>query len=150
MSIENVVILRREVIPSPEAWQAAIRAADFDMEIDTDFQWDEFDGFLPCTYKDKNAGFELFLDELDLDGLGLSDEEIAQIGDRDHVVVLVTHSDFRELMTSMIAAAVLCSMTDGLLVEGGEPPFIKAVDAIAWMKKCEPDIAQEFESANSV
>lgn len=150
MSVENVVILRRDKVPSPDAWQAAISAAGFDMEMDTDFSFDDFEGFLPCKYKGEDAGFEFFFEELDTDGLELTKEEIAQIASRDWIVTLITRSDFRDLMVAQIAASVLCAMTDGLLVEGGEPPFISASDAIFWMKKCEPGIAREINSARDV
>ena len=49
-------------------------------------------------------------------------------------------------MTSMLAAAVLCALSDGLLAEGGETPFIAAADAIDWARDCEPEIVKLMQA----
>lgn len=45
-------------------------------------------------------------------------------------MTLTTHGDFMELTAAVIAASVLCSITDGLLLDGGIPPFISAASAL--------------------
>ena len=142
MSVENNVFLFSSNIPSPSMWRDAILKAGFEMEMDTDFDMKIFEGFLPCKYQGVDAGFEYYLETLDTEGL--SDDELQEINGRDCLITLVTHSDFREYMTSMIAAAVLCSISDGLLAEGGEPPFISSLTAIEWAKECEPSIQKEI------
>lgn len=138
MSVENNVFIRPSSLPTPADWAAAIRAAGFELDIDTDFTWDDFEGFLPAKYKGQDAGFELYKEDFDLSEL--SDEEQAELEDRSLLVTLVTHADMREYLSSMLASAVLCAMADGRLAEGGEPPFIKSADAIAWARDCEPDV----------
>lgn len=142
MSVENNVFLRLNDLPTPGQWQAAIHASGFDLIIDTDFDMQSFEGFLPCTYKGKAAGFDYYFEELDIDGI--PDEELEEIGDRRYLVTLITHSDMREYMSSMIASAVLCSICHGLLAEG-EPPFIKDSEAVQWARDCEPDVEKHFE-----
>ena len=144
MSVENNVFLRPDALPTPEAWAQAIQAAGFELSIDTDFKWGEFDGFLPAKYKGGEAGFELYKEDFDLSEL--SEEEQAELGDRSLLVTLVTHSDMREYMSSMIAAAVLCAMADGRLADGGEPPFIQSADAIQWARTCEPDVERHIST----
>lgn len=138
MSVENNVFVRPDSLPTPEKWAAAIREAGFDLEIDSDFQWAEVEGFLPATYKGEPAGFELYVEDFDLSDL--SKEEQEALGDRSLLATLVTHSDMRQYMSSMIASAVLCSIADGQLAEGGEPPFIPAGKAVQWAKDCEPGV----------
>ncbi|MEM6483664.1 MAG: hypothetical protein AAF662_01580 [Pseudomonadota bacterium] len=149
MSVENNVFLKRERMPTPELWANAIAEHGFAMEMDSDFEVSDFEGFLPCKYKGEGAGFEYWAEATDLDQLVeeglLSDEERAQLGDCDFLVTLVTRSDFRELATSMIAAAVLAELTGGLFAEGGEPPFVLGEDSVGWVKDLLPEIEREFE-----
>ncbi|MDQ8023410.1 MAG: hypothetical protein REI94_16350 [Moraxellaceae bacterium] len=143
MSVENNVFIRPQALPTPADWASAIRAAGFELDIDTDFSWDDFEGFLPAKYKGQDAGFELYKEDFDLSEL--SDEEQAELEDRSLLITLVTHADMREYMSSMLAAAVLCAQADGRLAEGGEPPFIKAGDVIQWARECEPEVEKLIE-----
>ena len=147
MSVDNYVFVERRKMPSPEAWADAVKAHGFAMEMDTDFDAEEFEGFLPCIYKGEAAGFEYFFDEVDPEWLAewLSQDEIEQIGERDVMVTLVTHSDCREALTSVIAAGVLCTMADGVLAENGEPPLIPAGEAIGWARAGEAELASMIE-----
>ena len=117
------------------------------MDLDTDFTWDDVSGWLPCTYKGVEAGFELDVadaDELELfEDAGFAPEELEAIGDRDTVVTFTTRSEFRDLLVATLAAAVLCEMTDGLL-SLSEPPFITGPEAIAWARDLIPDYEAEI------
>lgn len=149
MSVENNIFLRRDKMPTPGAWVAAIRAHGFELDMDADFDVVEFEGFLPCTYKGKEAGFEYWAeetnpDELQEEGL-LSDEERAQLGDCDFLITLETSSSFRDLTTSVIAAAVLTELSDGFLAEGGAPPFLLADNSVAWAKGLLPKLEEQFD-----
>ncbi|MEO1582706.1 MAG: hypothetical protein AAFR91_12785 [Pseudomonadota bacterium] len=149
MSVENNIFLRRDKMPSPEAWVAAIRSHGFDMEMDADFDVVEFEGFLPCKFKSEEAGFEYWAEETDPDDLReeglLSDEERAQLGDCDFLVTLETRSSFRDLATSIIAAAVLTELSGGFMAEGGAPPFILGDSSVDWAKDLLPKLEEQFE-----
>ncbi len=148
MSVENSIFMVREKLPSPQEWLDAIRSNGFEMDMDIDFDPVAHEGFIPCKYKGEDAGFEYWAEQVDIkefleEGM-LTQEEANELGDRSFMVTLVTRSDFRELMTSVIAAAVLCEITDGMLAEGGEPPFITAANAVKWAKDSVPEIEKEF------
>lgn len=138
MSVENNVFVHRERLPAPAAWRRAILDAGFEMELDTEFEWERVAGFVPCRYRDGEGGFELYMEPLD--PAGISAQERTIIGARNCVITTVSRSDVRGYMTSMIASAVLCAMCDGVLAEGGAAPFITAVDAIRWARGCESGI----------
>ena len=140
MAVENNVFVRRQDLPTPKQWAQALLAAGFEVQLDSDFVWWDFEGFLPATYQGREAGFELYIE--DVNTLQLSKRERKQLQGRDTVVTLTTHTDMREYLSSMLAAAVLCALSNGLLAEGGEPPFILASDAIDWARECEPEIAK--------
>ncbi len=141
MSVTMLVYLNRAVMPVPEAWAQAIHEAGFPMDLPIDFDPNEHTGFLPCRYDGNEGGFEFSIEPVDLD----DDEFAAEIGSRDSVVEFVTHSSFRELMTSVIASGVLASMTDGVLIdtEGGD--VTPAQDAMAWAKRAEAEIREDLK-----
>lgn len=144
MSVANHVYAMRQCLPSPKQWAAALLAAGFEVVLDSEFVWWEFEGFLPATYLGQEAGFELYVESVDANQL--SKRERKHIQGRDTVVTLITHSDMHEYLSSMLAAAVLCALSDGVLAEGGEPPFIPAQDAIDWARACEPEIVKLMQA----
>jgi hypothetical protein len=60
VSVDLIVYLRRSAMPSPSAWQQAIRATGLSVELDHDFDPDTFSGFLPCKLRGAKSGFEYF------------------------------------------------------------------------------------------
>jgi hypothetical protein len=132
MSVVIQVFLAGERMPTPEQWAVALRTHGFDVDLDTDFDVRAFSGFLPCKYKGHDAGFEYYFEAA---GLVIeSDERLrGAIAGRDSVVSFVTHSDFRELATSVIASGVLCAISDGVLFDdqftGASAAIARATDS---------------------
>lgn len=138
MSVVLAVFLNRSSMPSPADWAKAIRSNGFDMEMDSDFDPASFSGFLPCKYGASDAGFELFTEAVSDSEL---DEHVAaQIGRRDTRIDFVTHSELRELATSMIASAVLCAISDGVLWETEADEIIPASRALEWARTEEANV----------
>lgn len=142
MSVTMSVFLFGDKMLTPTRWAAAIRDGGFEMDLDTDFDVRTFSGFLPCKYDGKDAGFEYFWNEVDppsLDG-----HVAARIGERSVAVSFSTHSDMRELVTSIIASAVLCANTDGVLwdTEGNE--LISPGDALDWAREMERSVKSDL------
>lgn len=141
MSVVIQVFLAGERMPTPEQWAGTLRTHGFDVDLDTDFDVRDFSGFLPCKYKGHDAGFEYYFEPAG--PVIESDERLqAAIADRDSVVSFVTHSDFRELMTSVIASGVLCAISDGILFDD---QFVVANTAIAWARDSERSIQEELD-----
>ncbi len=126
MSVELTVYLSREMMPDPKRWAEAIVEAGFSVELDLDFDVDSFSGYLPCRYAGADSGFEYssgpieFIDELELPN------------EFDFSVTFSTHSDMRELASSVVAAGVLCSVGRGILVDPQADVTVKSDDAVAW------------------
>ena len=143
MSVDLHVFLSPDRMPSPSAWAQAISTAGFDVVLDQDFEPSSFSGFLPCTYKGKPAGFEYFfqvLAEPELSRWGIADPA------RPLCITFATRSDFREFASSMISAAVLASMADGLLRDADGTTLIAASSAVPWAREGEHSIQQDIES----
>jgi len=136
MSVDLAVYLQRSAMPTPVAWQEAIRNAGFPLEIDTDFDPDSFSGFLPCKLRGSDQGFEYFASPM-------SDVEAAELGappGSDFSVLLATHSDYADLACSIAAAAALAHASAGMLVDPQSGESFSAQDALAWA-------AQQFAEA---
>lgn len=137
MSVDLTVYLAREHMPNPSGWASAIVEAGFPAELDKNFDVDEFTGFLPCRYDGTDSGFEYtsgpieYLDDLELPS------------DFDFSVTFATHSDERELAASVVAAAVLCSMCKGILVDPQADITVESSDAIEWAREQLDEIAIE-------
>jgi hypothetical protein len=138
VSVVMSVLLSRSTMPRPGEWATAIRSNGFDMDMDSDFDASCFTGFIPCKYGGNEAGFEYLCEAASKSKL--ADRLAARVGHRDTVVRFVTHSDLRELATSMIASAVLCSLTDGILWETEADPVVTAPNALEWARVGEASV----------
>ena len=129
MSVELTVYMERTAMPSPRDWAQAIVDAGFPAELDAEFDVDTFSGFLPCRYDGVEAGFEYlsgpieFVDELELPS------------EFDFSVTFTTHSSMRELASSVVSAAALCSLSAGILVDPQADVAVPASDVISWARE---------------
>lgn len=129
MSVELTVYLARDSMPSPAAWARAIVERGFLAELDPAFDVDAFSGFLPCRYDGEDAGFEYESGPIEhVDGLELPE-------DFDFSVTFATHSDLRELASSVTCAAVLCAQSRGILVDPQADVAVPADEVIAWARE---------------
>ena len=143
MSIVVSVYLKASDIPQPGDWQAAIRDSGFDVQLNTEFDPLTFSGFLPAMYRGEDTGFEFFLDEVDFEA---SDEQVRELlQGKDMVISLVTHSDLRELMVSVIAAGVLAKLTNGILHDEEADEYYSSENSVSWSKKLEQEILPDLE-----
>lgn len=143
MSVENIVVFNKNCKLSPELLVEKIKDSGFDVELNGLFDFDDFEGYAALKLDGKETGFELFVGELDEDFF--EPEEQKYVGDRTHAAVFITYTDYREYKCSLIASAALAELTDGLFLEGGEPPLIYANEAMQWIKDCLPEIEDKIK-----
>lgn len=143
MSVENIVVFNKNCKLTPELLVEKIKEAGFEIELNGEFDFDDFEGYAGFKLDGKETGFELFVGELDEDFFEPEDQKY--VGDRNHAAVFVTYTDYREYKCSLIASAALAELTDGLFLEGGEPPLIYANEAMQWIKDCLPEIEDKIK-----
>ena len=151
MSVDLHVFYSRALQPSPEQWSRAVQDAGFPLEIDIEVDLGSFSGFLPCKYQGKDAGFEYGYQVLagsELTEYGIGDPE------RPVCVTFSTHSNFREFASSLVASAVLCSLTDGVLLDEDGETQISAAHVLDWAREGEASLQdhiarQEAEPART-
>ncbi len=132
MPLENTVFLDKDSMLTPTQWQAAIQAAGFDLQITSDFEVYNFEGFVNATLEGRKAGFEYYFEAIEDDMLNA--ELKGQIDGKTHIVTLVTHSDLDKTRSSCLAAAVLCKAVNGFLWDGDEECLYSAADCAGWLQ----------------
>lgn len=117
MSMELIVFLRREHLPSRDSWQQAISENGYDLRLD-DADPVNHTGLWPAKLGNADCGFEYFLEPVEQE----PEEILAAIGARGHRATFVWHSSVGDCRAAMIAAGVLAKITGGVLLDpsGGE------------------------------
>src|ERR1700722_14785722 len=65
MSLEVYVLLKRSRLPSLASWQAPLDDSGLGIKMHIAFNPIEDSGFVPCSYKGSETGFEFFLGSRD-------------------------------------------------------------------------------------
>jgi hypothetical protein len=126
MSNELTVYLARETMPEPAVWARSILERGFDAEMDSDFDVEEFVGFLACRFDGEATGFEYSSGPIEyVDDLELPEEF-------DFSVTFTVHGDERELASATVCAAILCALGEGVLVDPQADSVVAAEDAVGW------------------
>ena len=132
MSIELTVRVPVDGLPTPQQWQAAISDHGFKLVLDTDLDMQDFSGYLPCEIDRVSSGFEYYWGRRD----HLSESQ-------ESVVTLVTHSDLLEFLCAAIAAAVLASVSEGILEDPQQGQSWGGEQAVDWARQVEREISTE-------
>jgi hypothetical protein len=146
MSVSVSVFFKAASQPTPIAWQATIREAGFELELDTDFDPQTFRGFLPGTYRGLPAGFEFYLDQIDGAGGAGSERRAAAAVGHDRCVTLVTHASMAEGISASLAAASLAVVTNGVLFDDESDEAHPPSEALVWARGIEREGAPYLEA----
>jgi hypothetical protein len=114
MSVDCLVFLRDDRLPTAGQWQAALDRAGTGIVLDKVTDLRGHTGYLPAIHRGQASGFEWYYGPLAEYFGGTPPDGIE---DRRHVVDFVTHSDMRELVCGMIAGAVLAQIADGRVLD---------------------------------
>jgi hypothetical protein len=129
MSIEFHVLLSHPGLPTVQEWQIAIQAHGFDLVLDTTLNLHTDAGFTPTLYKGQETGFEF-----DLSSASDIADVSSEVGDllegRDLSANFRWGSDLSECAAATIAAAVLATITEGILYDPQERAAYRDVAAI--------------------
>jgi hypothetical protein len=113
MSVELVVYLAADQMPSCDRWQKAMDADRIPVQMDP-FDTLEHSGFLPVKLNGASCGFEYSIgdiDQVELRSIG------TPIGNRDCRVSFTWGSSVEDGQAAALAAGVLSKITDGILVD---------------------------------
>lgn len=128
MSYDLNVYLSRQNMPTPTAWRAAIIAAGFPVELDSEFDVETFTGFLPSPVRGEISGFEYY-------ARSAAPEETQELGLEPSInftVQFVIGSRPLELVSALSAASVLAVVSGGSLVDPQSGESFSPSEAIAW------------------
>jgi hypothetical protein len=132
MSVDLLVFLKREKLPTRDDWQRAIDGEGFDLTLD-DVDTLSHTGFWPAKLNGKNCGFEYSFEKnepLELDDEPLEPDAMTDaIADRDYCVTFTIHGSVDELQAASVAGAVLAKSTDGVFVDPQSGEFATGAGA---------------------
>jgi len=127
MSVDHVVFVRDDRLPTLEQWQAALARADSGIVLEKIDDLRAHTGYLPASHRGHDSGFEWYYGTIDewFDG-----DPPEGLGDRQHVATFVTHSDMREFVCGMVAGAVLAQVSIGMVYDEDSDELIDAHAAL--------------------
>src|SRR5262245_9139404 len=128
MSVDTFYFIRDDRLPTISQWQAALDRAGVGVVLDDVGDLREHTGYLPAKHRDHPSGFEWYYGPL-ADNFGGDPPE--GLGDREHVINFVTHSDTRERFCAMVIGAGLASIANGLLFDEESGGTIDPATALA-------------------
>lgn len=113
-------LMRKDSVPTRDAWQRAITASGFPLELSPSLKPHEDSGYSPCTLMGGNSGFELHLteDQETIDGFA----EMAP--NADVALEFCWGSDMGECACAMIATFALAKEFDAVVTYEGEAPML--------------------------
>lgn len=114
VAVDVFVFLRRERLPTTEQWQSALDRLSIDVQLDASIDARSHSGYWPARAGEHQSGFEFFVGPV-AEVFGQAAPSGAD--DRDIAANFVTHTDMRELQCSMLAAAALGVVADGLVLD---------------------------------
>ncbi len=138
MSVNTVVVLCDNRLPSCQQWQNAIDAAGVDIKLDPTENLRLHSGYWPVRFNGGDTGFEWYYNSVTnafRQKYGLAD-------DFDIVVSLVTHNDVQGVISALFAASVLAKISDGLFLDETSGRFVsgdRAIEIVRNEEKAEKD-----------
>jgi len=141
MSVAVCVFLNPARMVTSRVWAEAIKANGFDMSFDADFDARSSFGFVPCKHQGKNAGFEYSYqvhEGAELQQHGIGDPS------RPTRIMMETGSDYRQFASSVVAAGVLCAITDAVLLDPDTEELVNSANALAWARGREADCVNDI------
>jgi hypothetical protein len=110
MSASLYVSCQRAVLPTRDAWQAALKAAKFDLLLG-EVQWSKQTGFLGAKFRSRPTGFEMIVEDAKPVAKALG---IKLPAEHDVVVSFAFGSDMDECHAATAASACLAKCTKGV------------------------------------
>jgi hypothetical protein len=141
MSLEVYVLLKRSRLPSLASWQDALDGSGLGVKIHSTFNPVEDSGFVPCSYKNSETGFEFFLGSR-ADLIEAYPDLKQKTEGLDTSAAFVWSGDLNECVSAVSSAAILAQLSDGLLYDPQEDHLYGGSEAILQAR-------QTFESNSS-
>jgi hypothetical protein len=128
MSMELIVFLSRDHLPSRDAWQRAITDNGYDLRLD-DADPVSHTGFWPAKLGSVDCGFEYFFEPV------VQEEEpeeiLAAIGTRGYRATFVWHGSIDDCRAAIVAAGILVKVADGVLLDSASGELADGENALA-------------------
>ena len=129
MSLEIYVLLKRSRLPSLASRQDALDGSGLGVKIHSTFNPVEDSGFVPCSYKDSESGFEFFLGSR-ADLIESYPDLKQKTEGLDTSAAFVWSGDLNEFVSAVSSAAILTQLSDGLMYDPQEDQVFGGSEAV--------------------
>jgi len=123
---DQYAFIDKSKVPNREAWQAAIKDCGFDFELDPELKPFEDSGFCPCKMEGRDAGVEIYYDDLATtveDESTETKELFSNLADgRDYCISFRWGGSMVECASAMIASYALARHFGAVVSYEGEAP----------------------------
>lgn len=124
------VFIKDSEMPCLEKWQEELDKLNEEIKLNEEFSVKEDNGYIPCTIKGKEAGFEFYYDLFEDTMFDPEDDPDLKkkLDGRDRCVGFSIPGEKESIILGAYASAVLCKITNGLYWV--DPDFVEAPDSV--------------------
>ena len=134
MSVEVYVFLNASDLPSSAAWQAAIRTAEFPIDLDSTFNPKQHSGFVPCKFSGSATGFEYLLSSQE-DVVSAYPDLQRLVRPYDSAVSFSWGGDLNECGAAILTAAVLTKLCSGVMYDPQDDLRLTGIEPISYARQ---------------
>ncbi len=148
MSVETIVVLRDERLPTRDGWQRVIDEAGIELQLDEIPDLRMHSGYLPARLNGSDSGFEWFYGKT-CEVIGDGIEIPSGYG---HAAAFVTHSDMGELICALLAAGCLAIASGGLFFDEETGAFVsgdRSIEIAGRIKQSEKENKRRLAERDS-
>jgi hypothetical protein len=133
MSMELHVLVTASRLPDRQQWQAAIDSLGYDLHLDPELSVRDNTGFVPCTFKGQESGFEFDVFPAS-DIIESYPEFEKQFERRDMSANFRWGGDLVEMACVLVASAALAKSGDGVWFDPQEGSCLTPAQALEQAK----------------
>ena len=134
MSVDSFFFIRDDRLPTVQQWQSALDSAGVGIVLGNIGDLRKHSGYLPAKRRELTTGFEWVYGSL---AETYGGDPLEGLGDRGHVIDVITHSRMDELVCGIYAVAVLAQLTDGLYLDEDSGELVTGAAALEIARKIE-------------
>lgn len=133
MSMELHVLVKDSRLPDVRRWQESIHALGFDLKLDPSLSIRDNTGFVPCTFKDQQSGFEFDISPAS-DIVETFPEFEQRFAGRNMSANFRWGGDMVEMACALVASAALAELCDGVWFDPQEGACLNPQEALEQVK----------------
>lgn len=148
MTYETHVFISEKDLPTAQKWAEAVTQSAYALSMPQQFAMPGDEAhFIPCDINNLASGFDLKIEEANLEDYNLNAQQRAQIGKRNLVASFQTYSNSQEIAGMVVASALLAETFDGVMISELEEQIVLPGHNIAYIDQHLKNCRDQFDGA---